>query len=224
MRPLCLILRILLLLVAGLPDVHAQQLQWESEDLQFSPTPMDTTVVGHFKFKSSGTADAQIASVNSSCSCTKITLEKRSFAPGEFGEITATFTIGVRTGFQEKVILVESNDTARPRTVLKMKVTIPVVVQLRPTFLFWSPSEPLVPKEIGVKVMNGFPVKTITVESSNPGVSAVVETVKLGKEYRIIATPSVTDQAMMATFSIKTDYPPENPKTFTAIVRVQPKK
>ena len=223
MRPLCLILRTLLL-AACLPNASAQQLEWESEDLKLSPAPTDTTVVGHFKFKNTGKAEAQIASVNSSCSCTKVSFEKRGFAPGESGEITATFTIGVRTGLQEKLILVESNDPARPKTVLKMKVAIPEIVQLRPTFLFWFPTEPPARKEISVKVMNGFPVKTLTVESSNPGISAMIETVKPGEEYRIVVTPSATDQQIMATLNIKTDYPPEKPKTFSAIVRVQPRK
>ena len=223
MRLLRLILRTLLL-VACLPNARAQQLQWESEEMKFSPTPTDTTVVGHFKFKNSGSAEAQIASVNSSCSCTKITLEKRSFAPGESGEIMATFTIGVRTGLQEKLILVESNDPERPRTVLKMKVAIPEVAQLRPTFLYWPSAEPLSAKEIILQVKKGFPVKTVTVESSNPKVLAKVEAAKPGEEYRIIVTPSETDQPVMANLSIKTDYPPEKPKTFYATVRVLPKK
>ena len=217
-------IRILIALAAMSVYCSAQQLQWETEELKFSPAPTEAIVVAHFKFKNTGNAEAQIASVNSSCSCTKVDWDKRSFAPGESGEITATFTIGVRTGLQEKVFLVESNDPAHPRTVLKMKVAIPEVVQLCPTFLFWSPTEAPAQKEIGVKIMNGFPVKTLTVESSNPKISAVIETVKPGGEYRIVVTPGETDQPIMAMLSIKTDYPPENPKTFYAHVRVQPRK
>jgi hypothetical protein len=211
--------------LAVLPvSVHGQQLLWEGEDLQFNPSPADKTVVGHFKFKNIGQVAARITSVTSSCSCTTVDFPKKSVVPNESGEITATFTIGARTGNQEKTIMVESNDRKRPVTVLLMKVAIPEIAQMRPSFLFWSQGEPLDPKEISFKIMNGFPVKAIAVESSNPKITAKVEPVKPGQEYRIIVTPSETDQQIMAMLSIKTDYPPGNPKIFYANVRVQPKK
>lgn len=223
MRLLYLIFRTLLL--TGLLSIsQAQQLQWDAEELTFSPAPGDLAVIAHFKFKNIGKAEARIISVNSSCSCTNVSLEKKNFAPGESAEVNATFTIGVRTGLQEKIILVESNDIVRPSVVLKIKVAIPEVVQVNPTFLYWSPTESLVPKEIAVKVLNSVPVRTITVESSSPKIAAKVEPVNIGQEYRIVVVPSETDLQIMALLSIKTDYPPENPKTFYVNVRVQPKK
>ncbi len=202
----------------------AQRLQWEAEEQKFAPSPSDEIVVAHYKFKNIGCAEVNITAVNSSCSCTKITLDSKKLVPGESGDLVATFTIGVRTGVQDKIILVESNDVAKPRAVLRMKVAIPEVAQLRPTFLFWSPSEPLSSKEISLKVANGVPVKAITVESSDPKISARVESIKLGEEYRIVVSPGETDQPITATLKIKTDYPADNPKVFVANVRVLPKK
>jgi len=202
----------------------AQQLQWESEELTFEASPTDTAVVAHFKFKNIGNAEAKIASVNSSCSCTTLALTKKNFALGESSDLTATFTIGARTGVQKKVIMVESNDLKRPTTILRMNVTIPEAVRLRPTFLYWTSAEPLSPKEIRLEIKKGFPATAIRVESSNPKISAKAEAVKAGEEYRIIVTPEETGQPVMAMLTIRTDYPPENPKTFYAHVRVQPKK
>jgi len=215
--------RILIVMFAMSGCVEAQQLQWESEEAKLSPAPTDTTAIARFKFKNIGPAEAKITSVNSSCSCTKVTLEKMNYAPGESGEVTATFTIGVRTGLQEKIILVESNNPALPKKVLRMKVSIPEVAQVKPTFLYWSPNEPLTAKEINVKIMEGVPVKTVTVESSNPIIVAKVEQEKMG-EYRIVVTPSATDQPIMATLNIKTDWPLEKPKTFSATIRLSPRK
>ena len=108
----------MMLLLAGLTGTsHAQQLQWESEELAFKPSPTDKTVVAHFKFKNTGDTEAKIASVKSSCSCTTPKLEKKNFAPGESGEVNVTFTIGARTGLQAKTIVVESNDPNRPITI-----------------------------------------------------------------------------------------------------------
>jgi len=212
------------ILIGWAISVHGQQLMWESDELKFNPSPADKTVVGHFKFKNIGQVDARITSVTSSCSCTTVDLPKKSIVPNESGEITATFAIGARTGNQEKTIMVESNDRKRLVMVLLMKVAIPEIAQMRPSFLFWSQAEPLDPKEISFKIMNGFPVKAIAVESSNPKITAKVEPVKPGQEYRIVVIPSETDQQIMAMLSIKTDYPPGNPKIFYANVRVQPKK
>jgi hypothetical protein len=220
-----LVLIQMMLLLAGLTGTsHAQQLQWESEELAFKPSPTDKAIVAHFKFKNTGDTEANIASVKSSCSCTTPKLEKKNFAPGESDEVTVTFMIGARTGLQEKVIVVEGNDPKRPITMLRMKVAIPEAAQLHPTSLYWPPSEPLSSKEISLELTKGFPVKTVTVESSNPKISAHAEAVKPGETYRIIVTPQETDQPVTAILSIKTDYPPENPKTFYINVQAQPKK
>ncbi len=202
----------------------AQRLQWNAEEQKFTPPPSDTAVVAHFKFKNVGDAEANITAVNSSCSCTKITLDKRKYAPGESGDLTATFTIGVRTGVQDKIILVESNDVAKPRAVLRMKVTIPEMAQLRPSFLFWNAGEPASTKSVSFKIIDGVPVSSVAVESSNPAISAKVETVVAGRDYRIVATPTSTNEPLTATLTIKTDYPQENPKKFMVTARVLPAK
>ena len=105
-----------------------------------------------------------------------------------------------------------------------MKVNIPEVAQVRPTFLYWASDQPIAPKEVNVRVLNGFPVKNISVSSSSPKISAKVEMVKEGQAYRVIVTPSPTDQPITAILTIQTDYPSENPKTFSVNVRVQPMK
>jgi hypothetical protein len=202
----------------------AQRLQWDAEEQKFTPSPSDTAVVAHFKFKNVGDAEADITAVNSSCSCTKITLDKRKYAPGESGDLVATFTIGVRTGVQDKVILVESNDVAKPRAVLRMKVTIPELAQLRPSFLFWNAGEPASPKSVSFKIRDGVPVTSVAVESSNLAISAKVETVVAGREYRIIVMPTSTNEPLTATMTIKMDYPRDDPKKFIVTARVLPAK
>ena len=200
----------------------AQQLQWEAEEQKFNPSPSDTVVAAYYKFKNLGNAEANITAVNSSCSCTKITLDKRNYAPGESGALLAIFTIGDRTGVQDKVILVETNDTAKPRAVLRMKVTIPEIAQLRPSFVFWNAGESAAPKTVSLKIEEGVPVNSVVVESSDPAVLAKAEVVATGQEYRIVVTPQNTQNPITATLTIKTDYPLENPKKFTAVVRVLP--
>ena len=202
---------------------HSQQLRWEAEELTLTPSPADAAAVGHFKFRNVGKSEARISAATSSCGCTTATWTQAAVAPGESGEVAVTFTFGARQGPQEKSVLVESNDPERPQAVLKMNVAIPEVIQVSPTFLFWQAGQPLEPRSILVKVFNGFPVKALTVTSSNPLVSTRVEPAQPGAEFRIVVTPSKTDQALRAALTITSDYPQENPKRFNATIRVEGK-
>jgi len=204
-----------------LPLTCFAQLKWESQELTLKPTPLDSSVVGHFKFKNAGKYQIKIKSVTSSCGCTTVALEKRSFEPAETGEIVATFNIGERVGLQEKTILVESSDPEAPKTVLLLKVLIPEIAEVKPTFLYWPSNEPIKEKEIAVKILENIPVKTLTVSSSDPNVVTRVEAIKAGKEYQIVVKPKEGTKAVNAMLSIDLDYPPEKPKRFFAKIRMK---
>src|ERR1700751_213317 len=119
----------------------AAQLRWETRELEFSPPVNETQVTAHFKFQNVGQSEIKITSVNTSCGCTTAALEKKTIAPGEKGEIKATFDIGERVGLQQKTILVESTDPESPKTSLALKVHIPAVARVRPSFLEWDLGE-----------------------------------------------------------------------------------
>ncbi|MEI6350298.1 MAG: DUF1573 domain-containing protein [Verrucomicrobiota bacterium] len=203
---------------------HGQQLQWEQAEQKFTPSATDSAVVAHFQCKNVGMSEVKFTSVTSPCACTTPVLRKKQLAPGESGEVTATFTFGSRTGLQEKTLLVESNDRDQPRKILKLVTTIPKVVEVNPTFLFWPASQPLVSREISLKVLNGFPIHAFTVTSSDPRVSAKVEPLKPGGEFRVVVSVPESPQPVTALLQITADYPPENPKVFNATVRVEGRK
>jgi len=199
---------------------HAQ-LKWDREDVVMALSPVDKEAVAHFRFKNSGATGVKIASVTTSCGCMSAELKKRDYAPQEEGEILARFKVGDRTGLQTKTVLVESDDPQSPRTILTMKVTIPVVAEVKPVLLSWQADEAPTAKEIVVKIVGGYPVTALTVDSSNPHVKAEVAAVKDKREFRIAVTPGGTVHSINAILKITTDYPPTNPKTFFANVRVQ---
>ncbi len=58
--------------------------------------------MAHFKFKNTGAEPVKIISVRPSCGSTTAALAKNVVPPNERGEITATFTIGDRSGVQTK--------------------------------------------------------------------------------------------------------------------------
>ena len=125
-------------------------LVWESKDAVLHPSLSDKEAVAHFKYKNSGDKPVKITSVHASCGCTTAALAKDVVGPNESGEITATFTIGNRTGVQTKSITVLTDDQPEEPTVLKLTATIPQLLQITPSFIFWTPTDVLDPKTITI--------------------------------------------------------------------------
>src|SRR5437660_6358689 len=110
-------------------SVARSQLAWDKTELELHPTIGDTEAVGHFKYQNKGDKTIAIKSVTTSCGCTAASA-KQTAEPGEKGEVTATFTIGGRTGTQQKAITVVTDDAMNPTTTLNLKVVIPQVLEL----------------------------------------------------------------------------------------------
>jgi hypothetical protein len=88
------------------------QLQWPHRSIELRPKPDEPQVVATFPFTNAGKEPVTITSLKTSCDCTTASLAKHTYAPGEGGEITATFTVGGRSGLQSKTILVQTTDKA----------------------------------------------------------------------------------------------------------------
>jgi hypothetical protein len=203
------------------------QLQWETRELEFSPSVDQTQVIAHFKFQNVGQSEIKITSVSTSCGCTTAALEKDTVAPGEKGEIAATFNFGKRVGFlentivEQKTIVVESTDPESPNTSLALKVHIPALAQVRPSSLQWALGESPFAQAINIKILNDFPIHAVSAISSDPRILARVEQTVSSKEYRVIVEPRGTSEPVTAILKIKTDYPSENPVEYIAIARIK---
>ena len=199
----------------------AAQLQWETRELEFSPSADQTQVTAHFKFQNVGQSEIKITSVSTSCGCTTAALGKNTIAPGEKGEIKATFNLGERDGLQQKTISVESTDPESPKTSLTLRVRIPAVAQVSPNSLQWQLGGAPSAQTINIRILNDLPIHTISATSSDPRILARVEQAVPSKEYRVIVEPKGTSEPVTAVLKIKTDYPVENPKEYTAVARIR---
>src|SRR4051794_33650542 len=141
-------------------------LVFDKTELDLHPELGASKVDAVFKYENKGDAPVHIKAVKPSCGCTTAALAKSDVAPGEKGEITATFNIGDRTGTQMKTITVDTDDPKTPQTVLKFTATIAQILDLQPTFVFWQASEPAQPKTIIAKAAKGVTVKKVDVVSS----------------------------------------------------------
>ncbi|MET3874302.1 DUF1573 domain-containing protein [Puniceicoccus vermicola] len=94
-----------------------------------------------FPFENSGETEVTITEIKSSCGCTTAKLDKKTYAPGESGEITGTFNIGSRQGLQRKTVRLTTDSVAQPQILLTLEVDIPKLVSIEPGMLLWRKGE-----------------------------------------------------------------------------------
>lgn len=196
------------------------ELKWEKTTVELHPAIGDKQAVGQFKYKNVGDKPVRILSVKTSCGCTTTALKKNDVAPGESGEITATFTIGNRTGMQQKSVNVTTDDPQNKTTVLMLQANIVQALALNPAFVFWQAGEEAKPKTIIARAGKEIPIKNLDVVSSSPDFLTKVEPGSSPGEFKINVQPRQTAKAVMATLKISPDYPKGSPQFFYATARV----
>jgi uncharacterized protein DUF1573 len=192
------------------------ELKFEQTQIELHPAVGDKEAVGHFKYQNTSDKPVRIKSVRSSCGCTAAQTQKDEIAPGDKGEVTATFKIGDRTGTQIKSVTVETDDPMHATTALVLKAVIPQMLEIQPAFAYWQSGEAPNPKTITVKTGKDFPVKELKLTPSNQDFQAKVQ--KVGNsEFKIDIRPHDTARASSATITIQPD---NSPKKFYVSARV----
>jgi hypothetical protein len=196
------------------------ELKFKQTEIELHPGVTEAAVVAHFGYENTGEKPIRILSLKSSCGCTAATNNKNEVAPGEKGEIMATFTIGNRVGPQKKVISVETDDQSQPKMVLTLKATIPQLLQIVPAFVYWRQGEAPKPKTFVVRAADEFPVTKLNVASTGPEFRVTMEPSGQAKEFLIRVEPKQTDHAAAATLLVQPDFPKESPKKYFVSARV----
>jgi len=207
-------------LLLVLPAAVHGALDWESMSADLHPSLTDKEAVAHFKYKNTGDKPVKIVSVHPSCGCTTAALAKDVVEPNESGEITATFRIGNRSGVQEKSISVVTDDQPGKVTVLRLKATIPQLLEISPTFIYWSANDVLEAKKIIVTVGADFPVTKLNVTSTDKSIATQVKGGPGERDFTIVVTPTESGRPINAALKIEPDFPKDDSKSFYANVRV----
>ena len=172
------------------PVLSWGDLKWENPTIEITAKPGSEEVTGAFRFVNAGSRPVTITSVQTTCGCTTAEPTKQTYAPGEAGEIRAIFTIGGRTGLQEKMITVATDaDSARPAGLM-LRVTIPELFTLTPGLLLWRTGESLEEKSAVVSAAKPGTITAVEVAKIvSANVSARIEPVEAGSRYRVVVRP-----------------------------------
>ncbi|HKB56678.1 MAG TPA: DUF1573 domain-containing protein [Lacunisphaera sp.] len=195
-------LRLLLGLQILLPTLGFGALSWDSQKIQLTAKTGEKQASGVFHFTNAGSATITITSVVPSCGCTTAELARRTYAPGETGEIKATITMGDMMGVQEKTITVTTDEAAGKPVPLILRVTIPELFTCTPQTLLWRIGDKLEEKSALISATEAQRIAAIEVKAVVSGeVSAHVEPVEAGTKFRLLVRPASTSKIMTAGIS-----------------------
>jgi hypothetical protein len=188
----------------ALAEVAHAELKWEQTLVELHPTFSDKQAVAHFKYENVGKTPVHFKSVHASCGCTTAQTQKDEVPPGDKGEITATFTIGGRTGTQVKTVNVQTDDA---NVQLTLKAIIPQLLELQPMFVTWQTGEEPKAKFITAKANKDAGITKLEVVSSVPDFTTKVDPGSAPNEFRISVQPKDTGKPAYTTLTIKPDSP-----------------
>src|SRR5213082_3938997 len=199
------------------------ELKWEQTSVDLKPALGDKQAVAHFKYENVGNTPVHFKSVHASCGCTTAQTQNEQVAPGEKGEITATFNIGGRTGTQVKTVTVQTDDPdpAHAITPLTLKAIIPQLLELQPMFVTWQSGEEPKAKFITAKANKDAGITKLDVVSSVPDFTTKVDPGSAPNEFRISVQPKDTGKPTYTTLTIKPDSP-AGAAGFNIAARVMP--
>ncbi len=200
--------------------VAKAELVWENPEQEFQRIGEDRELAVSFAFRNGGRTPVTITKVTTSCGCTTAELAKKTYQPGESGELPAKFVFGGRRGPQVKSIVVTTDD--QKTTQLEFKCFIlDDSVSLSQALVWWRVGEAAKPKQVDLTLGQGGKVKIVAVTSSNPRVAATLLPVKEGEKYAVTIQPVDTAQRELAEVIVQTNYPPAAPKAYTIYIRVK---
>lgn len=199
----------MVLVVIGICPFSANAaVEWEKKEISVIARPEATSTSVTFKFVNRGSTPLTLRSIRTSCSCNVATMDSKAYAPGEAGEVQVIFSHGQRTGDQTSTVQVSTSDKDSD-AVLSLKVQIPLLYTLQPSFLTWKPEEGLRPKTVELTFHDQLPVTVTAITSTDPDFTHQLETLKAGASYRITITPvspaAKTRSFLKSSFSIQTD-------------------
>ena len=168
-------------------SVPSTRLVFAEKEHDFGRIRDDKKVSWKFGFKNGAEAPVTILDVHSSCGCTTTNLAKKTFAPGEAGEIEAMFDPVSRQGKERKAITVKTDEGGAGGTELAILVDVIPRIGVDPPAVFLG--------EIPFDAAPGtLPKKQLTVTSRVPDFA--VKSAKMGDDkFTVVISPPVAGEA-----------------------------
>jgi len=202
-----------LLLIPG-PLLAAPQVTSDALVYDFGEVSQGDKVDHSFRFRNVGDELLEITSVSSSCGCTAALLSSRRIAPGESGEIKATFDSSRFRGRIKKDITLQTNDPAHGQVVFSLTGEVIELLSLSTTRIDWNWTDAQQTGTAQVIISNksSGPVTLQSPQTTSPQLQASLDQLKLepGQEARLTVQGQLAkDSKLLSGYvMVKTDFAP----------------
>jgi hypothetical protein len=182
-----------------------------------------TEVKAAFPFKNTGDHPVTITGARPSCGCTTAVPDKKTYAPGESGEIAVVFHPGERTGKQGKYITVITDETEQPTKQLLFEINIRPCLAIEPSLLKWRMGGKSSEQLIILSGLPSHPITEITAQDDPAGTfSTRIEVVEKGQKYKLYVKPISTAKQLTSILTIKAKFANSNDRKTDVYVYVDP--
>ena len=192
----------LFLCCLGCGWLSAAQLEFVAETIEVTPTPGAKTLSARFAFHNAGNTTLTISSIETSCGCTTTTLDKKTYAANEHGEIAVEFDTTGLGGLQDKTIQVFYDQG--PMILLHLRALLAESPSVNPTFLYWTIGESPKEQVATFTFPTGVNERPIQVVASSPAVTGTLHHHDDGT-WVIAVNPASTSEATNVMLTIHTD-------------------
>lgn len=191
----------------GVVTVSAGKLTFDTTSKTMSTEPGDETVSVVFPYVNASDGEVEIIRFDSNCSACLSAGPKRKLKPGEKGVIDAVFKVGSFTGSISKTLKVTMRDEQGQlhAEVLELNVLVPVLVQIEPNKIQWQLGGELETKSVDVRIPWKNPIHVTGVNCTRANFKISVETVEVGRHYRVHVTPTSLETPQMGLIKVSTD-------------------
>lgn len=196
---------------APTPTLGRPILRFASTNHDFGRVVAGSVTKHAYAFTNTGNAVLQIQDVRVSCGCTTLDGWTRNIEPGQAGSIPIEFNSSRFKGPVTKTVVVQSNDTNQPQTVLRFTADVwnPVEAVPASISLNTSPS-PTNPAVATFKIFNRQeqPFEITGVQSNHKLLTAEYRTIEPGKVFEItVKSPAVSGSGnVYGNIEVKTSF------------------
>jgi len=175
-------------------SVSNNGVEWSSRTMEVTAATGQKAVVVTYTLRNSSARPVHIERVMANCDCVLAEAMREVVPPGETGDIRVEFTLGARSGRQEKTITVTTD--AASETTLSLIVNIPEMVSITPKFVFWRIGEEAREKAMEITLADPVQFKSGEVSCPEPGILVRLVAGEAPGRYRVLARPVDTTRLL----------------------------
>lgn len=180
----------------------AADLAFDHETISVTPKAGEDSVVARYAFTNAGTVALTVTSLDASCGCTTVDLEKRVYQPGEKGEIAVILDLDGLSGAQDKTVQVSHDRGAM--ILLHLKVQLPEAPTVSPTFLSWKVGYAATPQVAVITMADGVVERAVAVTTTSPDVVGTLAA-RADGTWTLTVTPASTAASTNVMLKVTTD-------------------